>query len=388
MGLTLGADDLDVLFPARIEATREGHIIRLGASLERLIGPHHLGVPVFDLFTVERPSRTKSFDDLISRRAQIILRMRNVRSVRMQGVAFVVGDCVYLLMGHALDLRGSAEAPSLKYADFSPADGSSEAFLAAAVQAQFAEDAGRLAHDLERARRAAEAANNAKGAFMANVTHELRTPLNAVIGYSELMRESAVEEGRDGDVADHDHVLGAAKGLLGMINDVLDFTRLETQRLVVEAEPFAVCQMLGTLCSELAPAVATNGNTIRFHCEPALNCEADAGVIERCLRLLVSNAAKFTSRGAIEVRARRDGRYLVLDVCDTGIGIADEALADLFVAFKRQPSDSGGGAGLGLALTRRLVEALGGQITATSTLGEGSTFTLRLPVMFEAHAAA
>jgi signal transduction histidine kinase len=221
MGLFLNAIDLDVLFPARIEATREGRIIRLGASLERLVGAHHLGVDVLDMFVVERPARVKCFADVLAKSAHVVLRARGAPAVRLQGKAHVAGDLVYFLVGHTLDLASASET-LLTHEDFSPADGSSEAFLAAAVQAQFATDARRLAHELEHARKAAETANNAKSAFLANVTHELRTPLNAIIGYSELMREDAVEDGRD--ASDHDHVLTAAKGLLGMINDVLDYT--------------------------------------------------------------------------------------------------------------------------------------------------------------------
>jgi signal transduction histidine kinase len=163
--------------------------------------------------------------------------------------------------------------------------------------------------------------------------------------------------------------------------------RLETQRLVIEPENFAVCELLSSLCKEVGPAAASGGNTLRYACEYGLTCRADAAVIERCLRQLISNAMKFTVQGEIVLCAYREADQLVIDVCDTGVGIEEDVLVDLFVAFRKRP-DECGGAGLGLALTRRLAEALGGEVTAESTPGVGSTFSLRAPVAFEARAAA
>lgn len=173
-----------------------------------------------------------------------------------------------------------------------------------------------------------------------------------------------------------------------MINDVLDYSRLGAQRVDLDVEPFDMRLMLVSLCAEMQPLAAANGNAISAVCAPDLPiCHGDSVVIERCLRHLVSNAAKFTMRGEIKIRAAADGDALVVEVEDTGVGIAQDALGDLFAAFKKSDND-GGGAGLGLALTHRLAESLGGEVMASSTLGAGSTFTLRLPGLFAATANA
>jgi signal transduction histidine kinase len=386
MALLLSDFDLDRLYPARIEAWPDGRITNLGPSLRKLTGGEAIGALLLDIFSVERPKRIRSFDDMLARGGQLILSLRADARVRVQGVARVDGGVVHLLMGHTLDLGVSPGGSALTHRDFSPADCSSDAFLAATVHAQFAEDARLVAHELERARRCAEAASVAKSAFMANITHELRTPLNAVIGYSELMRDSAVDEGRANDVVDHEQVLAAARGLLSLINDVLDYSRLGAQRVDLDVEPFDMRLMLASLCAEMQPLAAANGNAISAVCAPDLPiCHGDSAVIERCLRHLVSNAAKFTMRGEIKIRAAADGDALVVAVEDTGVGIAQDALGDLFAAFKK-PDNDGGGAGLGLALTHRLAESLGGEVMASSTLGAGSTFTLRLPGLFAATA--
>ncbi|WP_135209882.1 sensor histidine kinase [Vitreimonas flagellata] len=388
MSLLLSDMDLDRLYPARLETWPDGRIIAIGPSLKKFLGSDTIGAPLLDVFAVERPKRIRGFDDLLARGVPVILRLRADDRVHLQGTARVDGGVVHLLLGHTLNLSAAPGASVLTHRDFSPADCSSDAFLAAAVHAQFAQDARRIAHELERARRCAEAANSAKSAFMANVTHELRTPLNAVIGYSELMRDAAADEGRDDDVQDHEQVLGAARGLLSLINDVLDYSRLGAQRLDLDVEPFDIRLMMTALCEEMRPLAAANGNTISFACADDVPvCHGDAAVIERCLRQLVSNAVKFTVRGEVKLHAGIEGDVLVVNVEDTGAGIAEEALGDLFTAF-RKPHSEGGGAGLGLALTQRLAESLAGEVIASSTLGAGSTFTLRLPGLFAATANA
>lgn len=244
-------------------------------------------------------------------------------------------------------------------------------------------------HAVARAERdAANSANAAKSLFLASMSHELRTPLNAIIGYSEMLQEGATEDARATDVADHAKVLGASRRLLGLINDVLDLSKAEAGKIDLKIEEFDACMMVESALSTIAPAANAGGNRLRADLAKSVGAVVnDEFRLAQCLLNLLSNAAKFTRNGEIVVRGRQeraDGReWLVLSVCDTGIGMTDAQLADLFQPFVQGDADVArtfGGTGLGLAITRQLARLLGGDVEVASTLGEGSVFTLRVPV--------
>jgi len=235
----------------------------------------------------------------------------------------------------------------------------------------------------------AEAISRSKSEFLANVSHELKTPLNHILGYSELLLEAALDEGRQRDAVDHQRVLGAANRLLSMINQMLAVAQIDASRHKVCVEECDV----GTIIHDAVTAIKTqadaHGNeiTIEISDERGLwNC--DSSKIDQCLRSLLSNAAKFTSNGVISVRASRDGRdgasWLQLEVIDTGQGIDESRLAAIFEPFSR--TDSGpperNEIGLGLAVARQIARLMGGDLTVASTTGQGSRFTLRVPAEF------
>jgi signal transduction histidine kinase len=240
--------------------------------------------------------------------------------------------------------------------------------------------------ELEAARAAAEGANIAKSQFLATMSHELRTPLNAIIGYGEMLMENADERGDQQDHADLIRIHSAAHRLLTLINDVLDLSKIEAGAAELTAEHIDVATMVQETVATVAPAASANGSVIAVEAGALGVIETDGLKLSQCLLNLMSNAAKFTKDGEITLRAIRervgDRDWLTFQVTDTGIGIAPEALQRLFQPFVQADASTTrafGGTGLGLAITRRLARMLGGDVTVSSVVGEGSTFTLRVP---------
>ncbi len=251
---------------------------------------------------------------------------------------------------------------------------------------------------LRRAKETAVDANKAKSHFLANMSHELRTPLNAIIGYSEML----LEELADGDVdpdsqtSDLGKIKSAGKHLLGLINDILDLSKIEAGKMVLDPEVFALDTMLENVRAIALPLVATNSNEFVLDAPRQLGeMYADVTKLRQCLYNLLSNAAKFTGNGRITLKVRRyekGGReWLRFAVADTGIGMTREQLDKVFEAFVQAESSTTrkyGGTGLGLALTRRFCRMMGGDITVESRKGVGSTFTITLPASYQASSSA
>ncbi|HEY0015417.1 MAG TPA: response regulator [Longimicrobium sp.] len=245
----------------------------------------------------------------------------------------------------------------------------------------------RAEEEVAKAREAAENANRTKSLFLANMSHELRTPLNAILGYSEMLHEEADERGLDEFGADLDKIGSAGKHLLALINDILDLSKIEAGKMELFLESFDLAGMIDEVASTIQPLVQTNANTLRVVVAPDLGTmHADQTKVRQGLFNLLSNAAKFTHDGTVTVdagRERMDGReWIVFRVADTGIGLSAEQLVKLFQDFTQADASTTrkfGGTGLGLALTRRFCQMMGGDVTVHSTPGEGSVFTIKLP---------
>jgi signal transduction histidine kinase len=233
------------------------------------------------------------------------------------------------------------------------------------------------------ARQAAEDASTAKSQFMANMSHELRTPLNAVIGYSEILEEDLVADGRSDGAADAARIRKAARHLLGLINEVLDLSKIEAGRMEVVSAPCNVLQVLADAVEQTRPLAEANGNRLSLAAPAALDpAFTDGGKLAQCLLNLLSNAAKFTANGTIHVSLKVEGGAMTFVVADSGCGIAPADAKRLFQPFTQVDESltrRTGGTGLGLVITRRLAGLMGGDVTFESTPGVGSVFSLRLP---------
>ncbi|MCB9646541.1 MAG: response regulator [Deltaproteobacteria bacterium] len=245
----------------------------------------------------------------------------------------------------------------------------------------------RAARALLEAKEAAEAANRSKSEFLANMSHELRTPLNGILGYAQILaRDSTLGERQRDEV---DKIRQAGEHLLTLINDVLDLARVEAGRLLVEPVDFCLTDLLDSLADMARVRAEEKGLDFHYESGPSGAVAFPSGVrgdqrkIRQILLNLLGNAVKFTDAGQVtlQVAAEPDG-LARLSVTDTGPGIAPDQLERIFEPFTQLGARSGGadGTGLGLSICRELARVMGGQITVESTLGEGSTFTLEVPL--------
>jgi PAS domain S-box-containing protein len=238
--------------------------------------------------------------------------------------------------------------------------------------------------ELELQNRRIRESSRLKSEFLANMSHELRTPLNAIIGFAELLYEGRIERGSQKEHEFLGTIGVSARHLLHLIDDVLDLSKVEAGRLELRPEPVDPAQLSDEVCDIMRPLADEKHIGLSLHCEPVHDVTLDPARYKQVLYNFLSNAIKFTpDGGSVTVRVRPDGNdWLRMEVEDTGIGIAPWDIGLLFVEF--QQLDTGlskkhEGTGLGLALTKRLVEAQGGSVGVASTVGKGSTFHALLP---------
>jgi signal transduction histidine kinase/DNA-binding response OmpR family regulator len=266
--------------------------------------------------------------------------------------------------------------------------------ITAQKRAQF--ELAELVSRLEEARDQADEANRTKSAFLANMSHELRTPLNAIIGYSEMLKEEAQDQGLDDFLPDLDRIESAGRHLLGVINDILDLSKIEAGKMDVYLEDFDIAALFEELQSIARPLVAKNNNRLEVVCPDDIGAmKSDLTKVKQCLLNLLGNSGKFTSDGKLTLEVSRSqgpsGPMVAFRVSDTGIGMSEQQVGKLFQAFSQADASTTkkfGGTGLGLAITRHFCTILGGDISVQSKPGEGSSFTITLPDRTGAAAAA
>jgi signal transduction histidine kinase len=240
---------------------------------------------------------------------------------------------------------------------------------------------------LHEAKDMADIANRAKSIFLAKMSHELRTPLNAVIGFSEILLEGVDRDGKNSHKKlDLERINSAGKHLLSLVTDVLDLSKIESNFVELKIEEFDLNEMVQEVIANVQPMVAEKGNKLVVKCRPNLGfVSTDQTKLRQAALNLMSNAAKFTQEGTVTLSVQRRksqaGDWIEIQVQDSGIGIAQSDIGRLFQNFgqaNRTTSSKYGGTGLGLALSQKLCALMGGGISATSELGHGSCFTIRV----------
>lgn len=239
------------------------------------------------------------------------------------------------------------------------------------------------------ARDAAESANRTKSTFLANMSHELRTPMNAIIGYSEMLIEETEDRNLDDLTPDLEKICGAGKHLLALINDILDLSKIEAGKMTLFVEEFDIAEMLKEVASTIQTVMEKNGNTLEVDYPASIGpLQADLTKVRQTLFNLLSNAAKFTDHGTVRLSAERvstpDGERVRFAVTDTGIGMTPEQLGRLFQAFTQADASTTrkyGGTGLGLVISRKFCQMMGGDISVTSEAGKGTRFVADLPAV-------
>jgi signal transduction histidine kinase len=246
-----------------------------------------------------------------------------------------------------------------------------------------------LATELRLATAEAERASAAKADFLAKMSHELRTPLNAIIGYSQMLQEEANDDGDAQSAADLNRIYVAGVHLLKMINEILDLAKIDAGKAETYLEDVSPATLIRTVVDGARSEASQRGNVIDISVSSAVGiCKVDEKKVEQILHQVVDNAVKFTSKGIISIEADiiagpDAGEMLRVQVKDTGCGISEVDLAHLFEQFTVLGDSSTskyGGTGLGLALSRKLCRLMGGDISAQSTVGVGSIFTIALPI--------
>ena len=389
MVISFDSEDLDKLFPAHVRMDREGRIVSVGPSLTSRIGEPVGGRALTEIFDVLRPVRISCAKDLAKHDTRVTLGLKINPNLRVQGVTFAKATDIYFLLGHVPNIDAPGDTMGYRFSDFAPFDGSKDMFLAAQIRKGLLSDAQELVEKLETEKRAAEAAGRAKSQFLGCMSHEIRTPLNGVLGLAALLANSALTEDQSKLLQG---ITRSGRTLLALLNDIIDISRMDAEQFSIETGHFRLGDMAQSLSDTFESLC--HGKSLEFDICLAedlakIDFVGDDARITQVLNNLVSNAVKFTAQGMVSVEifpvevVDMGPATIQFSIRDTGIGISEEDRAKIFQPFVQADSSITrrfGGTGLGLCICQRLAEMMGGTIWVESSLGEGSSFHMQLPL--------
>ena len=388
---------VDYVGEAIITIDQDSIVLSINPAAERMFGYSRdeiVGSTVSILLTDENRGRHAAYvSDSNLHAPRIIGRTRAIEARRKDGTTFdmelsvsaMVIDGARQFVGVCSDVtaqRAEADARANAEAELKELNENLENLVSVRTETIRKNEAA-LVEEKERA----EDANLAKSHFLANMSHELRTPLNAIIGYSEMMledAEDAEDEGAKERIGDLRKIHRSGRHLLGLINDILDISKIEAGKTELKFDPVDLANTASEVENTAAPLMKANDNRFKIVVPEGIgSIECDDQRLRQVLLNLLSNAAKFTETGDIELGLERNGDgWVRFAVRDTGIGMDAEQVENLFEPFVQADSSIAqrfGGTGLGLAISKRFVEMMGGRITVDSEPGEGSCFTVWLP---------
>ncbi|OXE36888.1 MAG: hypothetical protein CGW95_04935 [Phenylobacterium zucineum] len=378
----LSLDDLAALFPAYIFTSEDLRILRTGPSVVQQFPDLESGLKLTDIFGVDRP--VGGFDPHRAAQARTRLILRHHKSgMLLRGMVISVNGAFLLCLGHAPNSVATAQVQGLSFEDFSVADSSLDTLMSVELQKSLIAEQRTLISDLSRSKLAAEAADRAKSEFLANMSHEIRTPLTAIVGFSSLLAEVpdlpkvALGYGR--------RIAEGSRSLLAVVNQILDWSKLEDGGLELEPENFNPIDLARNCLGLVSGQVGDKSVSLYLDSDASLPdaLRADANRLRQVLMNLLNNAIKFTNTGEIRLSMTYEPVHQRLSICvsDTGCGIPAERLPKLFNRFTQADSSirrKFGGTGLGLAIAKQIVEAMDGEITAQSVVGQGTKFDFSL----------
>lgn len=404
--LSLTQAQLARYFPFFLCFDEQLRIAAAGASVRKVLPSLALGDLMPGHFEIERPPRTPfTYADLASRSQFLFLLRTKDGQIRLRGQMEPAPEsglmcflCSPLLLG-----TDGLRKLGLNLRDFPLYDSMPEFVQVVQSQRLAMDDLNRLAEklraqrkelceanarleetirELKAERERAEAASQAKSEFIAMVSHEVRTPLNGILGMSQLLRLDGLTDAQAGKV---DAISSSGEHLLTIINDILDFAKIEAGKLELEPMPFRVASILRQVTDLLRPMAAARGTQLTALATGVEGLHlGDAGRLRQVLLNLLHNSVKFTADGQVAVRAETDGAgRVVITVSDTGIGIPREKLPMIFEHFTQADTSTTrryGGTGLGLAIVKRLVGMMNGTIEVSSAVGNGTVFAIALPL--------
>lgn len=378
---------LERALPFILRMNRRFEVVGMGPSLAKVVGEAPLGRPFDEAFKLERPSSPtiEAAARRLSNRS--IIYRHEASSLRLRSELVDTPDELVLVGSPAAPSLAWFEEVGLQLGDFAKHDALPDLLLSLQARDASLAEARTMqakleaqAVDLEAARRRAEASAQAKGLFLATMSHELRTPLNAIINMAECLQED-LGEGEHGDLAST--MLSAASGLLVIVDDILDLSKVEAGKLELAQEPFCPGEVLASVGDVLRPLADAKQLDLRVVVRFRGAVAGDAHRLRQILLNLATNAVKFTERGSVEMGLAGGPGALEFWVADTGIGMSPEQQAKVFSPFTQADSSTSrrfGGTGLGLSIVQRFVECMGGRVELQSEPGRGSRFDLRLPL--------